>query len=342
MPQDLPAINSLDDVRGLLDDLPPPDETAANQAKLREPELTKPPGSLARLEDISVWLSSWQGKHPPTADKTAILVFAASHGVAQQGVSAFPAEVTAQMVANFEAGGAAINQLCRVQGADLSVTDVGVDTPTGDFSQVPAMSDEECAMAVAQGMAAVNKDWDVIGVGEMGIGNTTATAAISHALFEGEAGDWVGPGTGVVKNALGKKVQVVADSVALHRSAMIDGLEVLRLVGGRELAAMAGAILAARLKRIPVVLDGYVCGAAAAVLESCRPGALDHCIAGHMSAEPAHRRLLEKLNKPPLITLGMRLGEGSGAAIALGIVKAAAACHSGMATFAEAGVSDKS
>jgi nicotinate-nucleotide--dimethylbenzimidazole phosphoribosyltransferase len=241
------------------------------------------------------------------------------------------------MVANFRAGGAAINQLSRAFGASMSVHALDLDRPTADFTQGPAMTEAEVVAALATGWNAVDPAADALVVGEMGIGNTTPAAALACALFGGDAAEWVGRGTGVDDAGLARKAQVVAAGVALHASD--DPLEVLRCLGGRELAAMAGAIARARVERIPVVLDGFICTASAAVLARAVPGALDHCIAGHVSAEAAHGRLLAALGKEPLLSLGLRLGEGSGAALALGVVKGALACHSGMATFGEAGVS---
>lgn len=334
-------IHSLNDFRDLLGNLPGADENAAAAARTREPSLTKPPGSLGRLEEIAEWLATWQGRHPPAVERPGVVVFAGNHGVTAQGVSAYPAEVTVQMVANFRAGGAAINQLCKAQGAELKVLDADVDNPTRDFSAEPAMDDGACAAAIRLGMESVEGGWDLLCVGEMGIGNTTAAAAISHAVFQGEAADWVGPGTGVEGDALAAKVRVVADAVQLHKPALSDGLEVLRHLGGHELAAIVGAIVAARLARQPVILDGFVAGASAAALHAMDPAILDHCIAGHVSAEPGHQGLLARMGKAPLFNFGMRLGEASGAALAIGVVRSAAACHAGMATFGEAGVTDK-
>ncbi len=270
-----------------------------------------------------------------------MLVFAGNHGITTQGVSAFPAEVTVQMVANFSAGGAAINQLSGVAGAELDVIALDLETPTADFSQEPALDDAGLHAALNAGADAVGDGCDALCIGEMGIGNTTSAAAICHALFGGTAEDWVGPGTGVEGSALDTKIKVVGDSVAKHGIDPKDGLAVLQTFGGRELAAMAGAIVAARQTRTPVILDGYVCGAAAAALHAIDPGLLGHCVAGHVSAEPGHQRLLDRLGKAALLNLNMRLGEASGAAVALNILKCAVACHTGMATFAEAGVSDK-
>jgi nicotinate-nucleotide--dimethylbenzimidazole phosphoribosyltransferase len=332
-------VASLDEIRALMGHLPGPDLDAGTAAALREKQLTKPAGALGRLEELAAWLAIWQGRHPPTLDHPRTIVFAANHGVAARGVSAYPAAVTAQMVQNFIAGGAAVNQLCKTIDADLRVYEMNLDTPTGDIVDGPAMSEEECARAIAYGMMAVEPGIDALAVGEMGIANTTIAAALCLALFGGDAAGWTGPGTGVVGAALEKKREVVAAAVARHQLEASDPFDVLRRLGGLEFAAMAGAILAARMGRVPVVLDGFCAGAAAAVLYAADPRALDHCVAGHVSAEPGHRRLLDRLGKPPLLDLGMRLGEASGATLALGILKAVAACHAGMASFAEAGVS---
>jgi nicotinate-nucleotide--dimethylbenzimidazole phosphoribosyltransferase len=246
------------------------------------------------------------------------------------------------MVANFVAGGAAVNQLCRTFDADLRVYEMALDEPTHDFTVEPAMSEADCVRAMAYGMMAVEPGIDLLCLGEMGIGNTTSAAAVCHALFGGTAEDWTGPGTGVTGTVLANKCAVVAAGVARHKDRAPDPLAVLQSLGGQELAAIAGAIIAARLAKVPVLLDGYTCTAAAAVLHAIRPDFLDHCLVAHRSAEPGHGRLLEKIGKRPLLELGMRLGEGSGAALAIGVVKAAVACHTGMATFGEAGVSEKS
>ncbi len=332
---------SFQDIRALLDSLPEADAAAQTKAREREAQLTKPPGALGRLEDLAAWMAAWQSRHPPTVARPQVVVFAGNHGVVAQGVSAFPAEVTVQMVANFAAGGAAINQLCREAGAELSVIDLDLDRPTGDFTTGAAMDEGECVAAFSRGMAAVGSETDLLGIGEMGIGNTTVAAALCCALHGGSGADWVGPGTGVDDAGLTRKAAAVDAGLARHSDHHGDPLEALRRLGGREIAAMAGAVLAARLQRVPVLLDGYVASAAAAVLEAARPGALDHCQAAHCSAEPAHVRLLECLGKAPLLDLGMRLGEASGAALAIPLVKAAVATHGGMATFAEAGVSEK-
>jgi len=323
----------------MLEHLPGPDLSAGEAAQEREPQLTKPSGSLGRLEELSHWLAQWQGRHPPAIEFARAHVFAGNHGVTAKGVSAFPAEVTHQMVASFEAGGAAINQLCRTFDVELAVDALDLDRPTADFTEAPAMSEEECVDAIRRGISVVEPGVDVLCLGEMGIGNTTSAAAICHALYGGDATDWTGPGTGVKGEAMENKIRAVSDAVALH--APVEGLDVMRCLGGRELAAVAGAVIAARLLKVPVLLDGYVSTAAAATLEAMHPGALDHCRVGHASTEPGHLKLLNNISQRPLLEMGMRLGEASGAALAVGLLKAACACHGGMATFAEAGVTDK-
>ena len=334
----LPELTDLSTFRAQLAAAPGPDAAATQGAGERNGQLTKPPGALGRLEDLAIWYAGWRGDARPSIEAPQVIVFAGNHGVTAQGVSAFPSEVTVQMVANFQHGGAAINQLAKAAGAKMDVHALDLDTPTADFTQAPAMSEEELLAALQTGWAAVDPSSDLLVVGEMGIGNTTPAAAIGCALFGGEAGDWTGRGTGVDDAGLANKTRVVAEGVAKHGSD--DGLEVLQRLGGREIAAMAGAIAAARVLRIPVVLDGFICCAAAACLAKIADGALDHTVAGHQSAEGAHGALLGHLGKEPLLSLGLRLGEGSGGALAINIVKSAVACHSGMATFAEAGVSD--
>lgn len=328
--------STLSDLAALIAQAPGPSEEARTAAEARNGQLTKPPGALGRLEDIAIWYAAWRGAAAPRITRPQVAIFAGNHGVAARGVSAFPAEVTAQMVANFAAGGAAINQLARTQSAHLTVTPLDLETPTADFTQGPAMAEETCVAALAKGWQALDPETDILVVGEMGIANTTSAAAIAHLIYGADAADWTGRGTGVDDAGLALKIQVVGEALARHRGA--SGLSALAAVGGRELAAMAGAIAAARLARVPVILDGFIATAAAACLESEVPGALDHIVAGHVSVEPGHARLLTALGKAPLLSLGMRLGEGSGAAVALGIVRAAVDCHAGMATFAEAGV----
>ena len=274
-------------------------------------------------------------------DRPLVAVFAGSHGVVAQRVSAYPPEVTRQMVANFSAGGAAINQICATFGLGLKIYELALDMPTRDITREPAMEEREAAGTFAFGMEATADGPDLLIPGDMGIGNTTVAAAIYLGLYGGRAEDWVGRGAGVDDTGFARKVAAVERAVALSKPDLGDPLQLLRRLGGREVAAIAGAILAARLQRIPVILDGYVVCAAAAILHACDAHALDHCVAGHVSAEGAHGEVLRRLGKAPLLDLGMRLGEASGGALAAGILKAALACHTGMSTFAKAGVADK-
>jgi nicotinate-nucleotide--dimethylbenzimidazole phosphoribosyltransferase len=335
------AFTSFADLRAACLDLPAGDAKSAAAAARRDGVLTKPPGSLGRLEDVVVWLARWQGRALPRLDRVDVLVFAGNHGVVAQGVSAYPSGVTAQMVANFAAGGAAINQLAAEAGANLSVIPLSLDAATADFTREPAMDEAAFLAAVAAGQAAVPADADLICLGEMGIGNTTAAAAIAAALFGGGGERWAGRGTGVDDEGLARKRVAIDAALARHRRLLGDPLQVAAALGGRELAAILGATLAARRRNIPVLIDGFVCTAAIAPLGKLSAGTLAHTWASHVSAEAGHRALLDALGLPPLLDLRMRLGEASGAAVATLILRAALACHAGMATFTEAGVSDK-
>jgi nicotinate-nucleotide--dimethylbenzimidazole phosphoribosyltransferase len=321
-------------------DLPSGNSAASAAVARREAVLTKPPGSLGRLEEVVGWLAHWQGHALPRLQQVEILVFAGNHGVTRRRVSAYPAEVTAQMVANFASGGAAINQLARTAGAQLRVIPLALDRPTADFTQSPALSEPEFLAAVTEGYNAVSPSCDLLCLGEMGIGNTTAAAAVSAALFGG-GGRWAGRGTGVDVEGLRRKRDAIDAALVRHAAVLHDPLAVAAALGGRELAAILGATLAARRQRIPVVLDGFVCTAAVAPLAKLRADTLAHALSSHVSAEAGHRMLLDELGLRPLLDLDMRLGEASGAALAVLVLRAALACHAGMATFAEAGVSDK-
>lgn len=334
-------LRPFDEIRLLLANLPPPSAEAIAAVRARDRELTKPAGALGRLEEIVEWLAAWQEKAEPTIERPLVAVFAGSHGVAKKGVSAYPSSVTREMLENFKAGGAAINQICKTHGVGLKVFELALDLPTRDMTEAPAMEEREAAATLAYGMEAVEEGVDLLVPGEMGIGNTSAAAAIYCALWGGPAVRWTGRGTGVDDEGLRRKNAVIDAALALHAGHLADPLEILRRLGGREIAAMMGAILAARLARAPVLLDGYVACSAAALLHALDPDAIAHCLAGHASPEGAHREVLERLGKKPLLDLGMRLGEGSGAALAIGLVKAALACHRDMATFASAGVSGK-
>ena len=330
---------TMDALRDACSKLPSGDDRAADMARARQNVLTKPLGSLGRLEELAVWLARWQGVPIPSLEQVEVIVFAGSHGIVRRGVSAFPPEVTAQMVANFASGGAAINQLAKAAGASLKVVPLEVERPTADFTEEPAMTDTEFLEAVSVGYASLSPSAQLVCVGEMGIGNTTTAAAVAAAVFGGTGADWVGRGTGVDDAGLARKAEVVDAAIALHGEALKDPLEALRRVGGRELAAIFGAVLAARHNATSVLLDGFVSTAAAAPLAQLYKAGLAHTQASHLSAEAGHARLLENLSLEPLLQLQMRLGEASGACLAVNILRAAIACHEGMASFADAGVS---
>lgn len=323
----------------LIVDMPMIDAEAIEKTRAREAVLTKPAGALGRLEQLTEWLAGWQGRHPGEVKRVLVAVFAGNHGVAAQGVSAYPADVTAQMVINFETGGAAINQLAGELDAELRITPMSLDVPVHDISHAAAMSEADCVEAICTGMTAVQDSPDLLCLGEMGIANTTAASAIAAMLMGGDGMKWAGPGTGVAGDALTRKRKVIDAALDRHAQARGAPLEVLRSLGGREFAAIAGAVVAARYLRVPVLLDGFACTVAAAVVQAMRPDGLDHCQIAHCSAEPGHALFLKALDRTPLLDLGMRLGEGSGAALAALLVRAAARTHAGMASFGEAGVS---
>jgi nicotinate-nucleotide--dimethylbenzimidazole phosphoribosyltransferase len=329
-------------LRAACGDLPEGDRDAAAAVAARQARLTKPPGSLGRLEELAAWLARWQGRSVPVLDKVQVLVFAGNHGVTAQRVSPYPAAVTRQMVANFAAGGAAINQLAAIAGARLDVIPLELDRPTQDFTAAPAMDEAEFLAAISAGYDAVVSGVDLLCLGEMGIGNTTAGAAVAAALFGGGGARWAGRGTGVDDAGLARKRAAIDAGLARHAALLDDPLQIAMALGGRELAAILGATLSARRRSIPVLLDGFVCTAAAAPLGRLAPDGLDHALIAHVSAEAGHRTLAAELGGSPLLDLGMRLGEGSGAALAVLVLRAALACHTGMATFEEAGVTDRS
>ncbi|NHN87255.1 nicotinate-nucleotide--dimethylbenzimidazole phosphoribosyltransferase [Acetobacter conturbans] len=336
MPQ--PTFTDLDGLRALCLSPLPCDAAAMRHIADREALLTKPPGSLGRLEELTRWLGEWQHRSEPRLDHVQCIVFAGNHGVVAQGVSAWPAEVTALMVRNFQTGGAAINQLARVADATLVVLPLEELRPTQDFTLQPAMTEETFLRVVQTGFAAVDPAADLLCLGEMGIGNTTPAAALAAALFGGTGQDWAGPGAGSDDAGMARKVEVIDRGLERHSALLCDPLKAAQCLGGHELAAMMGATLAARMHHIPVLLDGFVCTAAAAALHALHNDGLKHCRVAHCSAEPGHARLSQRLGQKPLLDFGLRLGEGSGAALAVPLLRAALACHLGMHTFAEAGI----
>lgn len=327
-----------DDFRSLISEFTGPDEEAIAAVRARDAQLTKPLKSLGKLENLAEWVAGWQRSATPKVIRPQVAIFAANHGVVAQGVAPFPQSVTAQMVANFTSGGAAINQICKTNNIALKVFDLALDLPTPDISEEDAFDEKSCAATIAFGMEAVAGGVDLICLGEMGIGNTTIAAAIYLALYGGSGADWVGPGTGLDAAGVLHKAAIVEKAVARADGHGCDGLEVLRRLGGREFAAMVGAIIAARVENIPVIIDGYVATAAASIAHAIDPKAIDHCLFGHMSAEAPHAKALQNMGRDAILDFNMKLGEGTGAALAAVIVRSAVDLHNGMATFAEAGV----
>ena len=331
----------LDEIRQIINHFPSASSEHIQRFYERDRQLTKPSGALGKLEEIAAWFVGWRNQYPPNLQHPRVAVFAGNHGINRHQVSAYPSTVTRQMVQNFVQGGGAINQLCQEFDADLRVYEMALEQGTADFSEKPAMSSEECVRSFAYGMMAVEPGVDLLCLGEMGIGNSSSAAALCLGIFGGNAKDWVGYGTGIDQAAWLRKVNLVEQAIKLHKNQATDGFDWMQHVGGMELAAIAGSIIAARLARIPVILDGFACTAAASVLYAYHPSALDHCIVAHQSSEPGHKLLLQKIQKTAMLDFNLRLGEGSGAALMIPIIKAALACHNGMATFTEASVSAK-
>ncbi len=308
----------------------------------RQSKLTKPCGALGRLEEISVWLSSWQQQERLCVERVEGFLFAGNHGIMEENISSYPSEVTAQMVKNFNQGGAGINAITDQFNHDLKVFPIELDNPTKNFLHEPAMSVEETMAAINIGANAVKESQaDLLYFGEMGIGNTTCAAALCAMVFGGAGHEWAGPGTGLSLLRVQEKACIIDRAIALHKETCRTSIDVMAAFGGRELAAIMGAVVAARLRRIPVLLDGFVATAAVVPLILHETDTLDHCLAAHCSAEPGHQRLLDHLWMTPILNLGMRLGEGTGAALATEIVKASAATYNNMATFEEAQVTNK-
>jgi nicotinate-nucleotide--dimethylbenzimidazole phosphoribosyltransferase len=322
-------------VHAALATMPGHDAPARRAVDARAAAILRPAGALARLDELAAWVAGWQGTTSPRVERPWAVVFAADHGVAADGVSAYPGEVTAAMLAAFRAGRSSLDALARVAGAGVTVHDVGVGRPTANLRHEAAMTDASFGAAFAAGRDAVaSLDADLLVVGEMGIGNTTSAAAVCARLLGGPAARWVGRGTGVDDERLRAKRTVVAEAVA-RTAALTDPIEVLRHLGGHELAAMAGAFVEARHRRLPVLLDGYVATAALLPLWCARATAIAHVRAGHCSAEHAHRAVLERLGLVPVLDLGLRLGEGSGAMAAVPLVAMACRAVTDVPTFDE-------
>jgi nicotinate-nucleotide--dimethylbenzimidazole phosphoribosyltransferase len=352
----------MDTLQATLNRIPALDPKALDRAQARLDSLTKPPGSLGRLEEIARRLATITGADRPRMGRKVIIVMAADHGVTAEGVSAYPQEVTPQMVLNFRRGGAAINVLARHAGARLVVVDIGVKGDCGqpdndcflvrkiapgtrNFAREAAMTREQAVGALATGVeiveAEIARGAELVATGDMGIGNTTASSAIVAAITGRDPAEVTGRGTGINDDAHRKKIEVIRRALAFHKPDAQSALDVLAKVGGLEIAGLAGVILGAAAARKPVVLDGFISGAAALIAAGLSPRVTQFCFAAHRSVEVGHRATLEKLGLEPLVDFDLRLGEGTGAALAMHLIEAAARIYNEMATFAEAGVSEK-
>ena len=333
--------NDIEKFFNSLTKIPKFDNFKASKAKQLQNELLKPVGSLGKLEEYAIWMAGWQRKIKPSIKNAHCLIFAGNHGIANKGVSAFPPEVTAQMVANFKEGGAAINQLCELAELKLKVTPLELEKPTRDFSENLAMEIEDVISAMQIGFDSVPSNCDLLVLGEMGISNTTSASALSCALFNETVESMTGIGTGLNEIQLANKISVIKSALKLHGTKFKSTLKILSCFGGREMAAIVGSVISARLKSVPVLLDGFICTAAASSLILFDQNMLDHCLISHLSTEPGHLKILSYLNKEPILDLNLRLGEGSGAAVASLILKSALAAHNGMSTFSEASVTNR-
>jgi nicotinate-nucleotide--dimethylbenzimidazole phosphoribosyltransferase len=362
LPQD--EVGEESKMSGLLSDtirmIKPLDERAMAKARLRQDQLTKPRGSLGRLEELSIKLAGITGKETPRIEHKAIVTMAGDHGVIAEGVSAYPQEVTGQMVCNFLRGGAAINVLARYVGARVVIADMGVAVNlephpllvskkiafgTRNMAREAAMSVEQARRAIEAGIEVINeeaaKGLDIVGVGDMGIGNTTSSSAICAVVTGEPVSEVTGKGTGIGDGQLAAKVKIIETALALNKPDAEDAIDILSKVGGFEIGGMAGVILGAAAQRLPVVIDGFIAGAAALIAAKLCPEVKDYLIAAHVSVETGHKAMLNYLGLKPVLDLGMRLGEGTGAALAIFIIEAAAKVLAEMATFADAGVSEK-
>ncbi|WP_019218581.1 nicotinate-nucleotide--dimethylbenzimidazole phosphoribosyltransferase [Bartonella florencae] len=327
------TVHPFDDFRALLTNLPTADAFSITLAKRRQKKLTKAQGALGKLGDIAVWYAGWRGTEKPIVKRPLVAIFSGNHGVTEENITPFPQSMTQKMVENFAAGGAAINQICIAYDLGLKIFDLALEYPTMNITKDAAMDERSAAATMAFGMESIAGGTDLLCIGEMGIGNTTIASALCLALFGGDVEEWTGSAMGSEGEFYQRKIAAVKTALSLHKDHFHDPFEIMRRLGGREIAAMVGAILAARMEKVPVILDGFVATAAAAILYKMHPRALDHILVGHVSSEEVHRKLLKKIDKEPILDLKMRLGEGTGAAIAAGIVKAAVLTHTQMAVF---------
>ncbi|WP_018996813.1 nicotinate-nucleotide--dimethylbenzimidazole phosphoribosyltransferase [Hirschia maritima] len=320
-------MSPLNDIRALVESAPDGDMSAKQAAENRHNLLKQAPGGLGRMGEIVAWMAQWQGRPIPKIERPMVAIYASSHGIAKHGIKAHNKASTQQMVEMLRTGAAATNHIAAAGGAGLRVFEMAIEKPTADFTEGPAMSEKETAATIAFGMEAIAEKPDLLVLGETGIGGGTAAAAVACAMFGGNATYWVRAGSWVSKEVIEARVDVVKKAMETHRGHFADPLEILQRVGGREIAALVGAIIAARMQGIPVILDVFSTCVAAALVHAMKPGAADHCLAGHLSSEPAHQALLDRIGQKPLLDLGLRCSEGAGASATIGVLKAACAAN---------------
>jgi nicotinate-nucleotide--dimethylbenzimidazole phosphoribosyltransferase len=331
------SVPTFNELVKFINEMPNIDEEAVELVRKRDSNLLKPSGSLGLLEELVEWVSGWQGSYPPRIDNLSLSIFVSNHGTAtNHRISPFPTSVTEALVKSFRAEHAVVNQICKTHNIGLQVFDLAIEVPTNDITKEPAMLENDCITTILFGREALSSNPDILCLGDAGIGNTTIASAICSALYGEDVEEWVGSGTGADQEMIEKKIEVIKKSLITHKNR--EPFQILRCFGGREFAAIAGAIIAARFERVPVILDGFPVCAAAAILYEISPSSIDHCYVGHRSAELGHSKLLEKINKTPLIDFKMRLGEGSGAAMAMPIIMSAINIHNNTSTFEEADV----
>ncbi len=323
--------NPFDDIRDLIARVPAANSDVQEAAMARQAQIALPSGELGRLAELAIWLASWQGQNPPKVERPQIVVFASSHGIAERGVSAYGLAETQAKIDALTSGKGSVNQIAGTAGCGLQIVELAPELPTPDITEQAALSEKECAATFAFGMEAVSAKPDLIGLGVVGAGATTAAGAVSLALYGGAASFWAMSGSAMKKpDLLVAKTKVIDEALIHHRGKLDDPLEVMRRLGGRDVSAVAGAIIAARYQNIPVILDGFVATASAAILHAIDPNCIDHCVAGSVTSRDSHHALLDRIGKKPVLDLGLGLGDGSGAALAISIAKAAAACHVGI------------
>ncbi|WP_336276900.1 nicotinate-nucleotide--dimethylbenzimidazole phosphoribosyltransferase [Bartonella sp. CB178] len=330
------AASPFDDFRALLTNLPVADEISIILAKKRQESLTRAGGALGKLGDIAVWYAGWRdAEKPPIVKRPLVAIFSGNHGIIDENITPFPQSMTQKMVKNSTAGGGVINQICQSYDLGLKIFDLALEYPTMNITKDAAMDEHGAAATMAFGMESIANGIDLLCIGEMGIGNATIASALCLALFGGEAEDWIGNYVESDEEFYRRKITAIKTAVSLHKQHFNDPFEIMRRLGGREVAAIIGAVLAARMEKVPVVLDGFVATAAAAVLYKMHPRSLDHTLIGHVSPDPAHRKLLKMIGKEPLLDLEINFCEGVGAAVAAGVVKAAVLTHAQTITFEE-------